>query len=471
MSFVHLHAHSEYSLLDGFSNIKKLVKRTREMGMPALALTDHGTMFGAVDFFNAAVKEGIIPIIGLEAYLAARQMHEKDAQLDKKSAHLLLLAENETGYRNLLRIASAAQLDGFYYYPRIDHQFLATHAECLICTSGCMSSEIPRLIQQGNMDMARKQMDWYFDVFGANNFFLELQDHDIKDLDHINKMLLEMGPRYQARFVATNDVHYVEKEDARLQDILLTIQTSSVLSDPNRMRMSSPTYYLRSPQEMMQIFRDVPEAISNTLLVAERCNVDLRFKGYHLPKFDVPPGKTAESYLRELCEDGLKQRYGERADLPVYRQRLILQTLADLPVYRQRLEYELQIIHQMGFDTYFLIVYDLCAQAKKRGIWYNARGSAAGSIVAYALWITLVDPIEHGLPFERFLHPGRVSMPDIDLDFRDDRRADMLEYTAQQYGYDKVAQIITFGTLGARAAIRDVGRVMDIPLAEVDRAA
>jgi DNA polymerase-3 subunit alpha len=456
MSFVHLHVHSEYSLLDGFSNIKKLVARAKEMDMPALALTDHGTMFGVIDFYNAASKAGIKPIVGVEAYLAARGMGERDAQLDKKSSHLLLLAENETGYRNLLQIASAAQLEGFYYYPRIDHEFLAQHSEGLICTSGCMSAEIPRMIQRENLAAARRQLDWYYQVFGPDNFFLELQQHDIQELDKINKILMNLGRHYQARFVATNDVHYINRGDARFQDILLAIQTGCVLSDPSRMRMSDDTFYLRSPQEMATIFSEVPEAISNTLLIAERCELDLGFKGYRLPEFDVPEGHTPESYLRHLCEAGLRERYGPRSDEAAV---------------RERLEYELGIIHQMGFDTYFLIVWDLCKYARDQGIWYNARGSAAGSIVAYSLNITLVDPIEHGLIFERFLNPGRISMPDIDLDFRDDRRSEMLEYTARKYGDDKVAQIITFGTLGARAAIRDVGRVLDIPLSEVDKAA
>jgi DNA polymerase III subunit alpha len=456
MSFVHLHVHSEYSLLDGFSNIKKLVKRAAELKMPALALTDHGTMFGVIDFYNAATAAGIKPIIGIESYMAARGMQERDPQQDKKSTHLLLLAENETGYRNLLQIASAAQLNGFYYYPRIDHDYLAAHSEGLICTSGCMSAEIPRLIQQENLDAARKNLDWYYEVFGPDNFFLELQQHDIPELEHINKMLLDLGRRYDARFVATNDVHYINREDARLQDIMLAIQTGCVLSDPNRMRMSSESFHLRTPDEMTALFGNVPDALKNTLLIAERCNLDLGFKGYRLPNFDVPEGYTADTYLKSLCEAGLQRRYGERASDPVV---------------RQRLDYELGIIHQMGFDTYFLIVWDLCRYARQEGIWYNARGSAAGSIVAYTLDITLVDPIEHGLIFERFLNPGRISMPDIDLDFRDDRRAEMLEYTARKYGDDKVAQIITFGTLGARAAIRDVGRVMDIPLSEVDRVA
>ena len=456
MSFVHLHVHSEYSLLDGFSNIKKLVKRAQEMGMPALALTDHGTMFGVIDFYNAAVKAGIKPIIGIEAYLAARGMSSRDSQFDKKSTHLLLLAENQTGYKNLLKLASAAQLDGFYYYPRIDHELLATNAEGLICTSGCMSAEVPRLLQDGNFEGARKQLDWYYEVFGKDRFYLELQQHDIPELERINRQLLELGRRYDAQFVATNDVHYINAEDARLQDILLAVQTGTLLSDPNRMRMTDGSYYLRSPEEMARIFAEVPDALANTLLIAERCNVDLGFKGYRLPNFDVPEGYTAESYLRGLCEAGVQRRYGERAHDPIV---------------TQRLDYELGVIHKMGFDTYFLIVWDLCNFARGKGIWYNARGSAAGSIVAYTLDITLVDPIEHGLIFERFLNPGRISMPDIDLDFRDDRRAEMLEYTARKYGDDKVAQIITFGTLGARAAIRDVGRVMDIPLNEVDRVA
>ncbi len=456
MTFAHLHVHSEYSLLDGFCNLKKLVKRAKEMGMPAIALTDHGTMFGVIDFYNAAKAAEIKPIIGLEAYLAANGMKDRDPQADKKSTHLLLLAENETGYRNLLKIASAGQLEGFYYYPRIDHEFLAAHTEGLIWSSGCMTSEVPRLINQGNLEAARRQLDWYYGNFGPDHFFLELQRHNIKELETINKTILELGERYNVKFIATNDVHYIEREDARLQDILLAIQTGSVLSDPNRMRMTDDTYYLRSPEEMASLFADVPGALSNTLLIAERCELDLGFKGYHLPEFCPPDGISAEDYLRSLCEEGLVERYGERANSDEV---------------RQRLEYELKIIHQMGFDTYFLIVWDLCRYAREQGIWYNARGSASGSIVAYALEITLVDPITHSLIFERFLNPGRVSMPDIDLDFRDDRRAEVIEYATHRYGEDKVAQIITFGTLGARAAIRDVGRVFDVPLSEVDKVA
>jgi DNA polymerase III subunit alpha len=454
MSFVHLHVHTEYSLLDGFSKIKKLVKRTSEMGMPAVAITDHGTMFGVIEFFKAAKEARVKPIIGLEAYMAPRRLEDKDSKLDKHSSHLLLLAENMTGYKNLLKIASKAQLEGFYYNPRIDHEFLAAHAEGLIATSGCMAAEIPRAFREGDLDKARQKLDWYYEVFGKDRFYIELQQHNIPELMTLNKALLDMGPRYNAKFVATNDVHYVDAADSRYQDILLAIQTGALLSDQNRFRMTDPSYYLRSPEEMSQLFAEVPGALSNTLLVAEQCNVDLSSSGYHLPMVDVPEGYTAATYLRELCQAGLLRRYGLHA--------------GDEDV-TSRMEYELKVIHEMGFDAYFLIVWDLCMHARQEGIWYNARGSAAGSLVAYVLDITNVEPLLHGLIFERFLNPGRVSMPDIDLDFQDDKRSKLMEYCANKYGNDKVAQIITFGTMGARGAIRDVGRVMDIPLSEVDR--
>ncbi|HEX9680507.1 MAG TPA: DNA polymerase III subunit alpha, partial [Anaerolineales bacterium] len=456
MSFVHLHVHSEYSLLDGLSRIPALVERARSLGMPALALTDHGALFGVVDFYRRARAAGVKPILGMEAYLSPRAMTSRDPQLDSKAHHLLLLAESDAGYRNLLQIATAAQMEGFYYRPRIDREYLAAHSEGLLCTTGCLSGEVPRALLEGRESDARRALDWYFEVFGAERFFFELQDHAIPELPGVNRTLLDLAPRYQAKLVATNDVHYVEASEADLQDILLCIQTGAVRSDPDRMRMTDATYYLRTPQEMQTLFSETPQAIANTLWIAERCSVDLEFKGYHLPHFPVPEGSMASEYLRQLCEQGLPRRYPGRSDDPAL---------------RQRLEAELGIIAQMGFETYFLIVWDLCRYARERGIWYNARGSAAGSLVAYGLEITLVDPISHGLIFERFLNPGRVSMPDIDLDFQDDRRVEMLEYAASKYGRDRVAQIITFGTLGARAAIRDVGRVLDIPLPEVDRVA
>ena len=456
MSFVHLHVHSTYSILDGFSKIRPLVARAKELGMPALALTDHGTMYGTVEFFNAATEAGIKPIIGLETYLAPRKMTDRDPQRDKRTSHLLLLAENMTGYQNLLDIASTSQLEGYYYRPRIDRNYLKEHSEGLIVTSGCLSGDIPRALFNNNLERAEKYLKWYLDVFGCERFFIELQSHQIKGLEQTNQRLVELAKKYNVDIVAANDVHYINREDARLQDILLAIQTGSLLADPDRMRMEDDTYYLRTPEEMKALFGHIPGAIENTLKIAERCEVDLSPSGYHLPRFTVPEAFTTQSYLRYLCEAGLEQIYGERASDPEI---------------QERLNYELEVIHEMGFDAYFLIVWDLCQHAKESGIWYNARGSAAGSLVAYALDINLIDPLEHELLFERFLQKGRVNMPDIDLDFQDDRRSEMMHYCAEKYGEDKVAQIITFGTMGARAAIRDVGRVMDIPISEVDKVA
>ena len=456
MSFVHLHVHTHYSLLDGFSNIRKLVTRTKELGMPAVAITDHGTMYGVIEFYTAAKEAGVKPIIGLEGYLSARGMTDKDSQLDKRSNHLLLLAENNTGYQNLLRLASAAQLEGFYYYPRFDKDLLQKYSEGIIATSACLKGEVPTKILERGDEEAIKALDWYMEVFGPDRFFLELQRHELQELEDVNKTLYQLKDRYNAKFIATNDVHYVDRADSRNQDILLAIQTGALLSDPGRMRMSTDSYYLKSPAEMSALFADFPESLSTTLEIADRCNVNLDREGYHLPLFEVPEGYTPETYLRELCETGLRERYHEHADDPVV---------------RERLDYELGVINEMGFDAYFLIVWDLCRFARERNIWYEARGSAAGSIVGYVLDITLVEPLRHGLIFERFLNPDRISMPDIDLDFQDDKRAEIMEYCANKYGYDHVAQIITFGTLGARAAIRDVGRVMDIPLNEVDRIA
>jgi DNA polymerase-3 subunit alpha len=453
--FVHLHVHTHYSLLDGLCAPKALTQRAAELGMPALAITDHGALYGVVEFYQAAQEAGIRPIIGLEAYLAPRRLHDRNAAEDRKPYHLLLLAQNQTGYKNLLRLATVAMLEGYYYKPRIDKETLARYGEGLIVFSGCGSSEIPRLIIEGRLEEARAAVAWYRDHF-PDRFYLELQDHDLKDLHRVNRHLLEFAREFGLPLVATNDVHYLTREQAPVHDTLLAIGTGKSLKDPNRMRYEGDTYYMRTAEEMAALFAEVPEALTNTLRIAEMCQVELEFGRPHLPVFPVPEGQTPQSYLRQLCEEGLRRRYGERADSPEI---------------RQRLEHELAVIHQMGFDTYFLIVWDLCRAARERDIWYNARGSAGGSIVAYCLDITRVDPLANHLIFERFLNPGRVTMPDIDLDFPDDRRAEMIEYALQRYGQENVAQIITFGTMGARAAVRDVGRVMDIPLSEVDRIA
>ena len=451
--FVHLHLHTEYSLLDGFSKIKKVMQRAKEMNMPAVAITDHGTMFGVVEFYMAAQEAGIKPVIGLEAYMAPRDMRSRDPR-DKGANHLLLLAENQTGYQNLLEIASASQLEGFYYHPRIDHEFLEKHAEGLICTTACLAGEIPSMIKRGNIDGARKRLEWYLDLFGRDNFFIELQDHNIPELREVNKTLLDFGKQYDLGFVATNDAHYVDPGDWKYQDILLAIQTGAKLTDEKRFRMSDHSYYFRSPEEMEQLFGNVPGALSNTVKIAERCFVDLEPHGYHLPIFPLPEGENDQSQLRKECEKGLIWRYGEHAEDKVV---------------RDRLEHELNIIHTMGFDSYFLIVQDLVNHAKECNWWYNVRGSGAGSMVAYTLGITPVEPLKFKLIFERFLNPGRISMPDIDLDIQDDKRYKLLQYCSDKYGEDHVSQIITFNCLGAKGAVRDVGRVMDVPLSEVDR--
>ena len=479
--FVHLHVHSEYSLLDGLSRIDDLVARAKALNQPALALTDHGAMYGVIEFYRACKAGGVKPIIGIESYVANRTMRDRDSNLDKDRFHLLLLAQNQTGYQNLLKIASAAQLEGYYYRPRVDHDFLAAHSDGLIATTGCLAAEIPRAIDRGQIDKAHHLMGYYLELFGPDRFFIELQDHDIPQLVTVNNTLMEFAKRYNLRFLATNDVHYTSPEEAVPHDVLLCIQTSATVQQQNRMRLSNKEYYLKSHAEMAKLFGHIPGALENSLLIAEQCEVNLDMKGYHLPIFDVPDGYTPPTYLRHLCQKGLAWRYGEdRAQ--------------NDEALHARLEHELNIIGKMGFETYFLIVWDLSEFArrsldwwiangeqfypgqsyeewKEHDIWWNVRGSGAGSVVAYTLGITGIDPLANGLIFERFLNPGRVSMPDIDLDYPDDRRHEMVEYAMRKYGSEKVAQIITFGTLGARAAIRDVGRAMDVPLSQVDEIA
>lgn len=453
--FVHLHVHSEYSLLDGLAKVDALAKRAAELGMPAIALTDHGVLFGVIEFYEKCRAAGVKPIIGCEIYLAPNSMRSRAGREDQTTYHLVLLARNNQGYQNLLRIATAAQLEGFYYRPRIDKEYLAAHAQGLIALSACGSGEIPRLIQDGLHERAREAAAWYRDLFGPDGFYLELQYHEgIPEFSGINRALVDIGRELGIPLVATNDVHYVHAHDAYAQEVLLCLQTNGVMTDPDHMKMGDNSFYLKDGDEMAALFPEWPDALDNTLRIAEVCDVTLEFGRYHLPPFDVPEGFTPQTYLAKLVEEGLAERY---PGMP--------------PHVRARMEYELQVIHDMGFDTYFLIVWDLVRYARSRDIWWNVRGSAAGSIVAYGLGLTYVDPLAQELIFERFLNPGRVNMPDVDLDFPDDRRDEMIQYAIDKYGADQVAQIITFGTLGAKASIRGAGRVLDLPLTEVDRVA
>ncbi len=458
-NFVHLHVHSEYSLLDGLSSVKSIAERAAELGQPAIALTDHGVMFGAIEFYQACRRANIKPIIGMEAYLARRSLTDRNTQLDSDPFHLLLLAESDEGYHNLLRLATAAQLEGFYRHPRIDKELLAQHSAGLICTSGCLASEIPDLLRAERAKEARAALDWYRDVF-ADRFYLELQQHEgLSELEPINRQLIEWSVQLGLPLIATCDAHYTRAQDADAHDVLLCVQTGKTHDDPKRLRMTSRDYYLRSTQEMLALWQEVPRAIINTLEIAERCNVNLEFTGYHLPCFDAPEETrdfasqhTPETFLRALCQAGIARRYDAITD-----------------AVQQRVDYELAVIHQMGFDMYFLIVWDLIRYARDNQIWFNVRGSASSSIVAYALGITSIEPLSHQLIFERFLNPDRVSMPDIDLDFPDDERARMLNYAVTRYGKENVAQIVTFGRMLAKAAVRDVGRVMGYSIPEVNR--
>lgn len=457
--FVHLHVHSEYSLLDGLGRIKALVKEAVKLGQPALALTDHGVMHGAIEFFRACREAGIRPIIGIEAYQTVwgRPMTGRDPQLDRDNYHLLLLAKNITGYRNLLKIATSSQLDGYYYKPRVDHEFLAAHAEGLIASTGCLGAEVPQLLAQGKEREAYERLGWYVDVFGKDNFFIELQEHSIPELVQVNKVLVPWAKQFGLNLVVTNDVHYVREEDGGPHDVLLCVQTGATIDQPNRMRMSDGSYFLKSRAQMEATFRPFidlpPSAFDHSLHIAEMCEVELEDPTYHLPDLPIPDGFTYETYLRHLTEEGLRRLYGDRANDPEV---------------QERKERELRTIHEMGFDVYYLIVADLCNFARSRNIWWNVRGSGAGSLVAYCIGITSIDPLKNNLIFERFLNPGRITMPDFDLDFPDDQREEMIRYTVQKYGESQVAQITTFNRMKAKAAVRDVGRAQGIELSKVD---
>jgi len=464
--FVHLHLHSQYSLLDGANRIADVVAAAAEAGMPALALTDHGNMFGAVEFYDAAHKAGIKPILGIEAYVAQGSRLERNPQRSS-SNHLVLLARNEAGYRNLLKLTTRSYLEGFYYKPRIDHELLAEHGEGLICLSACLKGELNELILARREREAEELACRYRDLFGSGNFFIELQDHGIPEQRVANEVLRQIARRTGIPLVVSNDCHYLRKDDSFAHDVLLCIGTQKVLSDPDRMRYAAEQFYLRTAEEMFARFPNDAQAIENTVAIAERCQVEIERGQFYLPEFPVPEGHSLESYFEEVTRAGFAQRLGD------LERRHAAGRLRHPPeAYRQRLDFEIDIIRKMGFSGYFLITWDFCRFARERGIPVGpGRGSAAGSLVSYVLGITDIDPLRYDLLFERFLNPERVSMPDIDIDFCMRRRGEVIQYVNEKYGRDHVAQIITFGTLAAKAAIRDVGRVMGVPYAKVDRIA
>ncbi|HJI43085.1 MAG TPA: DNA polymerase III subunit alpha [Veillonellaceae bacterium] len=453
--FVHLHSHTEYSLFDGISRIGELVSHVKEMGQTALAITDHGVMYGAIYLYKECIKQGIKPIIGCEIYVTRGSRFDKSGNGKEKLAHLILLAENNEGYQNLIKICSKAWTEGYYHRPRADHELLEKYHEGLIVTSACVGGEVPQAILNGDMDEARKVIEFYINTFGKDNYFLEIQNHGLPEEAAVRPVLASLAKEYGLGLVATNDFHYTKKEDARSQEIKLCISTGKTLDDPYHFHFANDEFYCKSGDEMRAILGNFPGAIENTRVIADRCNVELTFGEHKLPSFDVPEGETAASYLRKLCEKALPERYAIVTDKE-----------------RSRMDYELGVIDKMGFSDYFLIVMDFIHYAKSHGIPIGpGRGSAAGSIVSYLLHITEVDPLRFDLLFERFLNPARVSMPDIDTDLCYRRRGEVIEYLARKYGSDQVAQIITFGTLAARAVIRDVGRVTNMPLREVDRIA
>lgn len=456
--FVHLHVHSEFSLLDGLVKIPALLSKTAEYGMKAVSLTDHGALYGAFKFYLKCIDSGIKPIIGMEAYVAKRSRFDKQTNIDNDRFHLVLLAKNYQGYKNLLKLTTAAHLEGFYYKPRIDDELLEKYGQDLIVLSGCLEGEIPCLLRQNEPEKAELKAKKYLSLFGADNFYLELQHHPkITDQYKVNKELIGLSRKLGIPIVATNDVHYVDKEDAQAHEILLCVQTQRTILEKNRplSMIDSPDFYLRSPEEMQGLFVQYPEAIENTLTIAQMCNISIPYGDWILPHFPVPKGETAETYLRKVTFERLKLRF-EKAP----------------PEILQRLNYELDVICKKGFATYFLIVSDFVNWAKQQGIRVGpGRGSVGGSLVAFILRITSLNPLEHGLPFERFLNPDRPSPPDIDLDFADDRRDEVIAYVTKQYGEEKVAQIITFGTMEARAAIRDTGRALGMPYSQPDRIA
>lgn len=455
MAFCHLHTHTEYSLLDGEASIKKLVARLKELGMESCAITDHGMMYGVVDFYRECRANGIKPVIGCEVYVAPRSRFDKVYGVDNKYSHLILLAENQTGYKNLIYLVSMGCIEGYYYKPRVDKELLRSHSEGLIALSACLAGEIPKALSNGSYDTAKTIAQEYTEIFGRDNFFIELQDHGLPEQKRILPELIRLADELGLGTVATNDIHYLTADDAFYQDVLMCLQMEKKIDDTDRMRFETNEFYLKSEEQMRELFRYAPEAIENTVKIAARCNVEFDFNTRHLPKFDVPDGRDAFEHLHSLCVEGLNRLYEPVTD-----------------ELRERLEYELGVIKRMGFTDYFLIVSDFIHFAKTHGVSVGpGRGSAAGSLVSYALGITSIDPIRYTLIFERFLNPERVSMPDIDIDFEPEGRQKVIEYVAEKYGAQNVAQIVTFGTMKARLAIRDVGRALNMKLADVDRVA
>ena len=454
--FVHLHVHSEYSLLDGANRIKELPKVAKELGMDAIAITDHGVMYGAIEFYKACKEEGIKPIIGCEVYVAPRTRFDKEAGIDNKYNHLILLAKNNNGYKNLSKLVSIGFTEGYYYKPRIDLETLEKYHEDLICCSACLAGSIPQAILNGNMEKAEETAMWYKNLFGED-YYLEIQTNTLKEQSLVNQKLVELSRKLNIPLVATNDAHYTRKEDAYNHEVLLCIQTGKKMSDVDRMRFATDDFYIKSPEEVKEFFPNLPEALENTVKIAEKCNVEFEFGHTILPNYEVPKEfSTHYDYFKKLCDDGIKIRYGENTPKEIL----------------ERMEYEISVIKKMGYVDYFLIVWDFINWAKSQGIPVGpGRGSGAGSIVAYAIGITDIDPIKYNLLFERFLNPERISMPDFDVDFCYERRQEVIDYVARKYGRDHVSQIITFGTMSARMVIRDVGRALDFPYSETDKLA
>ena len=456
MAFTHLHLHTEYSLLDGACRIGKLMDRVNELGQTSVAITDHGVMYGVIDFYNAAKEKGIKPIIGCECYVAARSRHDKVHGLDSRRYHLVLLCENETGYKNLIAMVSKAWTEGFYTKPRIDRELLLKHSEGLIALSGCLAGEVSSALMRGDYDGAKEVALWYRDLFGKDRYYLEIQNHGLREQLEINPEIIKLSRETGIPLVATNDCHYLEKADSSLQQVLICIQTNHTLGEETGLEFSTDEFYVKSEEEMLSLFSQIPEAISNTQKIADMCNLDFEFGNTKLPHFEVPNGMDHFEYFKNQCFYGLCKHFGDNPP----------------ENYVERLNYELDVINKMGYVDYFLIVHDFIRHAKSRNIPVGpGRGSGAGSLAAYCIGITGIDPLKYNLLFERFLNPERVSMPDFDIDFCYVRRQEVIDYVIAKYGADHVAQIVTFGTMAARAAVRDVGRALGIPYATVDEVA